>query len=55
MVVMIIIGAIVGFIVYLIGCGFDPNTDNRNAKYAGLGVFLLFVLVAVFRYLGVAF
>lgn len=46
-IVGLIVGGIVGLIVYLIGTAFDKSPDNRWAGLAGLIVFLLvFVLVA---------
>lgn len=37
--------AVLGFLVYLVGCAFDKSPDNKNAGLAGLIVFVMAFLV----------
>lgn len=40
----LLVGLVVGALVALVGSLLDPSTDNRYAKFAGFGVFVLVFL-----------
>lgn len=40
----LLVGALLGLVVAVIGSAFDPSVDNRYAKLSGLGVFVIVFL-----------